>query len=56
MLTHRLRRWANIRPGLGYCVVFGATLNVGQRHRWRDNINPALVQSIVSVLQVWSTD
>ena len=50
MLAHRLRRWANISRVLGYCVVFGATLNVGQRHRLHANINPALVQSIVPVL------
>ena len=30
-------------------VLFDATLNVGQRHRRRANINPALVQSIVTV-------
>ena len=47
MLAHRLRRWADISPVLRYHVVFGATLNVGQRHRRRANINPALVQSIV---------
>ena len=41
MLAHSLRRWANISPVWGYCVVFGATLNVSQRHRWRTNINPA---------------
>ena len=41
------RRWANISPVLGYCVVFGASLNVGQRHRRRAKINQALVQSIV---------
>ena len=35
---------------LCFNVVFGATLNVGQRHRRRANINPALVQSIVTVL------
>ena len=29
--------------------MFEATLNVGQRHRRRANINPALVQSIVTV-------
>ena len=34
-------------PVLGYRVVFDATLNVGQRHRLRANINPAFVQSIV---------
>ena len=50
LLAHRLRGWLNISPVLGYCVVFGATLNVGQRHRWRANINQALVQSIVLVL------
>ena len=49
MLAHRLQRWANIIPVLGYCVVFGTTLNVGQRHRRRVNITPALVQSIVPV-------
>ena len=54
LLAHRLRRWANISPVLGYRVVFDATLNVGQRHRRRANINPALVQSIVPVVQpVW---
>ena len=39
---------------LDYCVVFNATLNVGQRHRWQANINPALVQSIVP--PAWSTN
>ena len=63
LLAHRLRRWANISPVLGYRVVFGATLNVGQRYRRRANINPTLVQSILPVLYrqhtgtvVWSTD
>ena len=51
LLAHRLRRWANISPVLGYPVVFDATLNVGQRHRRRAYINPAFVQSIVRVLQ-----
>ena len=44
-------------------VVFSATLNVGQCHTRRANINPALVQSIVTVLYrhhagtaEWSTD
>ena len=45
MLAHHLRRWPNISPVLGYCVVFGATLNVGQRHRQQANIHPALGQS-----------
>ena len=49
MLAHHVRRWANISPVLGYRVLFGATLNVGQPHRWRANINPALVQSIIPV-------
>ena len=49
MLAHCLQCWANINPVLGYHVVFGATLNVGQRHRQRANINPALVQSILPV-------
>ena len=49
MLAHSLRCWANISPVLGYYVVFDATLNVGQHHRWRANINPALVHSIVPV-------
>ena len=40
LLAHRLRRWANISPVLGYCVVFDATMNVGQHHRRRANINP----------------
>ena len=51
MLAHRLWRWPNISPVLVYRVMFGgATQNVGQRHRWWANINPALVQSIVPVL------
>ena len=41
MLARHLRRWANVSPVLGYRVVFGATLNVCQRHRRRANINPA---------------
>ena len=45
LLAHRLRRWANTQ--YYYRVVFDATLNVGQRHRLRANINPAFVQSIV---------
>ena len=49
MLAQSLRRWANISPVLGYNVVFGATLNVGQRHRRRADINPALVRIIVPV-------
>ena len=49
LLAHRLWRWANISPVLGYRVVFDATLNVGQRHRRRASINPALVQSIVPI-------
>ena len=56
MLAHHLRHWPNISPVLGYCAVFGATLNVGQRHRWWASINPALVQSIVLVSPAWSTD
>ena len=47
MLAHYLRRWPNSCPVLGYGVVFGATLNVGQRHRRPANINPAFVQSTV---------
>ena len=35
MLANLLLRWPNISPVLGYRVVFGATLNVGQRHRRR---------------------
>ena len=55
LLAHHLRRWANISPVLGYRDVFDATLNVGQRHRRRANINPAFVQSIVLILQpAWS--
>ena len=50
MLAHRLRRWPSISPVLGYRVVFGASVNVGQRHSRRANINSALVQSIVPVL------
>ena len=56
MLTHRLWRWANISPVLSYCVVFSATLHMGQRHRWRVNIYQALVQSIVPIPPAWSTD
>ena len=48
MSGYCLRRWANISLVLGYPVVFDATLDVGQSHRQRDNINPALVQDIVS--------
>ena len=55
MLPHPLRRWPNIIPVLSYRVVFGVTLNVGQRHRIRANINPALVQSIVPVPSAWIT-
>ena len=55
LLAHHLGRWASISPVLGYCVLFDATLHVGQHHRWRANINPAFVQSIVRVLQpAWS--
>ena len=40
MLVHHLRRWASFSPVLGYRVVFGATLNLGQRHkRQANNIN-----------------
>ena len=45
LLVHRPRRWANISPVLGYRVAFDATLNVGQRHRWRASNNPALVKA-----------
>ena len=41
--------WANVGPVLGNRVLFGATLNVGQFHRRRANINPALVQSSLLV-------
>ena len=51
MLAHCPRCWANIIPVLGYRVVFGARLNVGQRYRRRANINPSLVQSIVPLVQ-----
>ena len=55
LLAHRLRRWANISPVLGYRAMFDATLHVDQRHRGPANINPAFAQSIVSVLQpAWS--
>ena len=63
MLAHRLWPWANICPVLGYRVMFGETLNVGQHHRRRANINPALIQRIVTVLYrqhagtaEWTTD
>ena len=42
--------WPNvydISPVLSDCVMFDATLHVGQRHRRRANINTAFVQSIV---------
>ena len=42
MLAHHLRCWAAISLVLGYRVVFGAMLNVGQRHRWQGNIDPAM--------------
>ena len=47
MLAHCLQRLPNITPVLGYHVVFGATLNVGQCHSQPATIYPALVQSIV---------
>ena len=62
MLAHRLRGRPSISPVLGCRVVFGATLNVGKRHKRRTNNNPALVQSIVpcttsmQVPAAWSTD
>ena len=40
-----LRCWANISPVLGYCVVFDATLHVGQRHRRRANITQFLFKA-----------
>ena len=52
MLAHRLRRSSNISPVLGYRVVFGATLNVGRRHRRRANINPALAESVGSTVSM----
>ena len=55
LLAHSLRRWANISPVLFNPVLFDATQNVGKRHSRRANINPALVQSIVPVVQpAWS--
>ena len=45
MLVHRRRHWPNIITVLGYRGVFGVSLNVGQRHRRRANINQALVQT-----------
>ena len=50
MLAHRLRRWANISPVLGYRVMLGAMLNEGQCHRRWGNIYPVSFQSIVLVL------
>ena len=55
MMAHRLQRLHNISPVLGYRLVFGATLNVGQRHRRRANINPALVQRPGHCVRAWST-
>ena len=49
MLAYSLRCWANISQVLGNRVVFGAILNVGQRHRQLANINTALFQSIVLI-------
>ena len=45
LLAHRLRRSADISRVLGDSVMFDAMLNVGQRHRRRANINPALASS-----------
>ena len=62
LLAHRLRRWPNISPVLGSRVVFGATLNVGQRHRRRANINPFFGSkhrarsASMQVPAAWSTD
>ena len=50
LLTQLLTQFcASISPVISYCVVFGATLNVGLRHRQQANITPALVQSIMPV-------
>ena len=56
LLAHRLRRWTNISPVLGYCVAFDATLDVGQRHRRRANINsgPMSQHSVDRGLKVYS--
>ena len=43
LLANPLQCWADISSVLGYPVLFDATLNVGQRHRRRANINPAFV-------------
>ena len=51
LLAHCLQRLANISPVFSYRVLFDVTLNLGQRHRRRANIKPALVQSIVTVPQ-----
>ena len=66
LLADRRRRWANISPLLGYLVVFDATLNGGQRHRQRANINPASSSSYFTArararpisigLKVWRTN
>ena len=37
---------SNISPVLGYRVVFGATLNVGQRHRWRAKITQLWIKAL----------
>ena len=44
-VKHETQYRAIVSPVLGYRVVFDPTLNVGQRHRWRANINSALVSS-----------
>ena len=55
LLAHRLRRWANISPVLGYHVVFVATLNVGQHHRRRANITQPLFLIWIG-LKIWRTN
>ena len=52
MLVYRLQHYPTLAQYWvtgGGRVVYGVTLNVGHRHKWRASINPALVQSIVLV-------
>ena len=47
MLVHRLRRWPNIKPTLGQCIVFA---EIKQSHvyklQYRDNLITLITQAI----------